>query len=188
MANQRTGQKRVEVGELIPVVNKVVRNASRSTRCVTSKDIKPQLEEQEWHNRLRPIYLLLQQVKQCKRETVREDNLYEDLLTVLGIELFTSLRQLNVSVKPSKLPVFKSAWKQHICLALDSLGIHANYMAVANWIAENHPDSPLPRFCNEFTEECRDIGYLTANYDRVRVCVDRDVSYVRVKMSRRKTN
>jgi hypothetical protein len=183
MTNKRSGRKRVEVGESIHGAERVVRNASRSTRCDTSKDVKPPWAEQEWHNRLTPIYLLLQQVKNRKKEIAGDDNLYEDLLVVLGVELITSLRQVK-NIKPGKPPAFKSAWKQHIRLALDALGPDADYKAVANWVVKYHPNSRLPSYCNPFLKVTRDLFELIVKFPSVAEAVDRDVSYVRVRVNR----
>jgi hypothetical protein len=157
-------------------------NQHRVDKSDTTKDVGVQSKEENWMSRLRPIYFLLEQLKHCKNELVHDDNLYDDLLIVFGIELFDSLRRFKVVVKPRKRPRFTSAWRQHICLALEALGSDATYMAVATWIAEHHPYSPLPRYCKAFANVSRDLGYLTANYNLVKDGVDRDVSYVRVKM------
>lgn len=184
MSNHQTGQERVRVHESTLGDGKVVRNTSRSTKCDPSKDSKPPSTEQELHDRIIPTYILLQHVKNRKKEIAGDDNLYEELLVVLGVEFLASLRQVNGYKKPGKPPVFESAWKQLIRLALDALGTEANYKAVANWIVQYHPNSRLPRYCNPFLKVTRDLFELIDKFPSVAEGVDRDVSYVRVRMKR----
>jgi hypothetical protein len=146
------------------------------------KGDEQQLTEEQWRYRLRLIYRLLQQVKKCREEIAKEEILYEDLLEAFCVEPFNSLRNLNTFADSIKPPVFRSSWKQLIRLALETLGIRADYKAVANWIADNHPNAQLPSYCNKFKHLGQDIGWLTANHRPVAVGVGRDVSRVRVKM------
>jgi hypothetical protein len=181
MADLQGGQKLV----------KRTQDASRSVNSTTSSNVNPQQKEKRWQDRLRPIYVLLQQFEQCKDKLASERTFSEDLLIVLAIQLFSSLRQLDISVRPPT-PRFDSAFKQHIYLALLALGIDADYQAVATWIERYHPESPLPHFCDEYKEGMllpgtnlkvlRDIGYLTAHADPVKIKVIREISHVRGKM------
>ena len=125
---------------------------------------------------------LLRKITKCREEVLKDENLYEDLLTEFGMKPFDTLRpryRFAETTKPRKL---LSPWKQLIFLALKQLGIDSHYMSVAHWIADIHPHAVLPTYCNEFKDVSRDIGWLAANYKTVAKGVMRDVSRVRIGM------
>jgi hypothetical protein len=129
---------------------------------------------------------LLRKIEKCREEILKEQVLYEDLLTEFGMKPFSPLRPRNKFAKATKRGVFKSRWKQMIFLALNQLGLRAHYLLVAHWIADNFPNAQLPSYCKKFKDLSRDIGWLAANYKEVAKGVMRDVSRVRIAMANNK--
>jgi hypothetical protein len=129
---------------------------------------------------------LSRRVIRWREEIAKEQSQYEALLILFGIEQFDCLLPGDTPTNEAAPIVFRSPWRQLIFLALQQAGFRADYRVIANWIADNHPFARLPRYCDKFNKDRRDIGSLVADCKEVAKCFMRDISSVRAKMTTKK--